>query len=69
MEGVKASSSSANDKYFGLLQTLNCPSDKNQYGAYMDEGYWGGGAWCGQQGKAGYWVWVEPNWYVWGNQR
>jgi len=66
--GVKASSNSVNGKYSGLLQTLNCPSDKNQYGTYMDEGYWGGGAWCGQQGKAGYWVWVAPNWYVWGNQ-
>ncbi|OUS04606.1 hypothetical protein A9Q90_07460 [Gammaproteobacteria bacterium 54_18_T64] len=67
--GGEASSSSANGKYSDLLQTLSCPGDQNRYGAYADEGYWGGGQWCRQQGKAGYWVWVSPNWYVWGNQR
>jgi hypothetical protein len=60
---------SANGKYSGLLQTINCPKDKKQYGRYKDYGYWGGGSWCGQQGQAGYWVWNNPNWYVWGNSQ
>ena len=64
----KADATSANGKYSNLLQTLRCPKDKAQYGAYSDYGYWGGGPWCGQQGKAGFWVWVAPNWYVWGTQ-
>lgn len=62
-----ADASSANGKYSGLVQTLNCPKDSAQYGAFHDYGYWGGGAWCGKQGKAGYWVWVAPNWYIWSN--
>ena len=67
----KASSdaSSVNGKYTNLLQTLHCPKDKKKYGSFRDYGYWAGGAWCGQKGKAGHWVWVAPNWYVWGNKR
>ena len=56
---------SVNGKYSGLLQVMYCPKDKGSYGDYRDYGHWGGGAWCGQRGKAGYWVWVAPNWYVW----
>lgn len=59
---------SANGKYRGLIQTLNCPQDKKQYGEFYDYHYWEGGAWCGQTGKAGYWVWQNPNWYVWAEQ-
>lgn len=55
-------------KYSGLVQVLNCPADGAQYGNFRDYGYWGGGAWCGQQGKPGYWVWVAPSWYVWANK-
>ena len=56
---------SVNGKYNELLQVLNCPSDRAQYGEFNDYGYWGGGAWCGKKGKAGFWVWVAPNWYIW----
>jgi len=59
---------SANGKYSNLLQTLKCRNDRKQYGNFKDFGYWAGGAWCGQKGKAGYWVWVYPNWYIWSNQ-
>ncbi|MEM9808100.1 MAG: hypothetical protein AAF959_22770 [Cyanobacteria bacterium P01_D01_bin.56] len=52
-------------KYFNLSQVLNCPEDGAVYGDFHDYGYWGGGSWCGQQGEPGYWVWSEPNWYVW----
>ncbi|GBC61084.1 hypothetical protein DENIS_2044 [Desulfonema ishimotonii] len=56
---------SANGKYGNLIQTITCPGDAAKYGEFHDYGYWGGGPWCGQQGKAGYWVWVKPSWYVW----
>jgi hypothetical protein len=59
---------SVNGKYSGLLQILNCPSDAGSYGNFRDYGHWGGGDWCGQQGKSGYWVWVKPNWYIWGSK-
>lgn len=59
---------SVNGKYENLLQIMHCPKDRTSYGNFRDYGYWGGGAWCGQTGKAGYWVWVPPNWYIWEKQ-
>ncbi|MFZ2725250.1 MAG: hypothetical protein WAX77_03255 [Methylococcaceae bacterium] len=57
---------SANGKYAQLLKEISCPKDSAQYGKFTDYGYWEGGLWCGQQGPAGYWVWLKPTWYVWG---
>jgi len=68
-QNQKSSSTSANGKYSNLIQRLNCPADKSRYGEFSDYGYWAGGAWCGQTGEPGYWVWVSPNWYVWQNQK
>ena len=56
---------SANNKYCELTQTLECPRDQAKYGDHYDYGYWGGGSWCGSKATAGYWVWKNPNWYVW----
>ncbi len=56
-------------KYRNLRQKLHCKRDRGTYGSYYDYGYWRGGRWCGQQGKGGYWVYVYPNWYVWGSRR
>jgi len=67
-KGVPAKAS-AHGKYSNLLQTLNCPKDRRRYGKYSDYGYWGGGRWCGQKGAPGFWVWVAPNWYIWGTKR
>jgi len=61
----QSQANSVNGKYQNLLQTMFCPQDKAQYGEFSDYGYWAGGAWCGQMGQAGYWVWKYPNWYVW----
>jgi len=66
--GIAGDPASADGKYRNLLQELSCPSDQSTYGEYRDYGYWGGGPWCGYKGKAGYWVWVNPNWYVWANK-
>jgi len=55
-------------KYSNLKQILKCRKDRKQYGQFKEFGYWGGGAWCGTQGKSGYWVWLTPNWYVWANK-
>ena len=63
--GAAPRKASHNGKYGSLLQILHCPKDRNSYGEFSDYGWWGGGAWCGQQGKPGYWVWVAPNWYIW----
>jgi hypothetical protein len=67
-KGIPAAAS-AHGKYSNLLQTLTCPKDRRRYGKYSDYGYWGGGAWCGQRGKRGFWVWVAPTWYIWGAKK
>jgi len=59
---------SLSGKYSNLEQILKCRKDRERYGRFKEFGYWGGGAWCGKQGKAGYWVWVAPNWYIWANK-
>lgn len=59
---------SVHGKYGDLIQVLPCAKDRASYGKFKDYGHWGGGAWCGQTGEAGYWVWVAPKWYVWRNQ-
>lgn len=68
-EGDAPPQASVNGKYADLLQVMNCPRDQGSYGEFRDYGWWNGGPWCGQSGKAGYWVWVAPNWYVWANRR
>jgi hypothetical protein len=60
---------SVDGKYSELIQVVNCPSHVRQWGEFNDYGHWGGGPWCGQTGKEGYWVWLAPNWYVWAHRR
>ncbi|MCG6552729.1 MAG: hypothetical protein L7F77_10405 [Candidatus Magnetominusculus sp. LBB02] len=59
---------SVSGKYSKLVQMMPCAKDKATYGEFNDYGQWSGGPWCGQTGKAGYWVYVAPNWYVWGEK-
>ncbi len=66
-ENLQEERASVNGKYSGLVQVLKCPGDKKSYGTFSDYGYWGGGGWCGEEGKAGYWVWIYPHWYIWKN--
>jgi len=56
-------------KYSELLQRFNCDKDVPRHGDYWDYEYWGGGFYCGQEGKEGYWVWAAPNWFVWARRR
>jgi hypothetical protein len=64
-ENLQKERASLNGKYRSLIQVLKCPGDRKSYGTFSDYGYWGGGRWCGQTGKAGYWVWIYPHWYIW----
>lgn len=60
---------SMNGKYERLVQVMECPKDQKTYGTQKDYGKWSGGSWCGQTGKAGYWVYYSPKWYVWENEK
>jgi len=65
---VIADERSVHNKYDNLIQTIECPSDQAKYGNSYDYGYWAGGLWCDKDGKAGYWVWVAPTWFIWKNK-
>ena len=62
---INVEKASVNGKYSNLLQVLKCEKDRATYGEFSEYGKWSGGAWCGQTGKSGYWVWVAPKWYIW----
>jgi hypothetical protein len=63
---VKAS---VNGKYSKLLKVINVPQDQADYGAFSDYGYYTGTSWAGFDNlPVGYWVYVAPNWYIWGQQ-
>lgn len=56
-------------KYSQLLKILPCAADQENYGDFADSGYFEATPWCGQQAPAGHWVYVAPNWYIWGQQQ
>lgn len=58
-----------NAKYSNLLDKLEVPEDLKTYGAFRDYGYWAGDAYRNFTGlPTGYWVYVYPHWYIWGEE-
>ena len=53
-------------KYRILLHTIHAPQDKGNYGSdFHDYGWWTGETYSGQSNlQHGYWVWIDPHWYV-----
>lgn len=61
---------SINGKYSQLLRKIEVPADAAPYGQSHDWGYWTGTSWGGHSNlPPGYWVWVNPNWYIWGHRK
>jgi hypothetical protein len=61
---------SVNGKYYNLLITLYVPQDQASYGNFYDWGYYTGTSYAGYNNiPPGYWVYVYPNWYIWGNTK
>jgi len=55
-------------KYRRLLKKIEVRSDVATYGDFRDFGHWDRTAYSGHSDlPAGYWVWVYPNWYIWGD--
>jgi hypothetical protein len=55
-------------KYQNLLRVVEAPADA-AYGALHDYGHWDGTSYAGQDNlPTGYWVYVAPNWYIWGDE-
>lgn len=57
-----------NGKYKNLLRIVEAPADSASYGAFHEYGRWEGTSYLDQNNlPQGYWVYVAPNWYIWGD--
>ena len=55
-------------KYRRLLKKIEVRNDVATYGEFQDFGPWDETAYSGHSDlPTGYWVWVYPNWYIWGD--
>jgi hypothetical protein len=64
LKNLKAAS--VGGKYRHLLKVLAVPTDRQNYTAFNDHGFWNGSAYGGVVGlPVGYWVYVYPHWYIW----
>jgi hypothetical protein len=56
------------NKYRRLLRVVYVPADQANYGQYSDFGKWNGNSYNGENDiPAGYWVYVYPRWFIWGD--
>lgn len=59
---------SVNGKYRRLLKKIEVRGDYGSYGEFRDWGHYEGTSYAGYSDlPAGYWVWVYPHWYIWGD--
>ncbi len=57
-------------KYSNFLKRIAVPTDKSGYGECKDYGWWGNTSYAGHQNlPKGYWVYVYPDWYIWGESK
>jgi hypothetical protein len=55
-------------KYKNLLRIVPAEGDAQSYGPFHEFGLWQGTSYAGLQDlPQGYWVYVAPNWYIWGD--
>lgn len=58
---------SVEGKYQKLLKRIKVPQDKANYQEFTDYGLYEGTSWAGFDNlPKGYWVYVYPHWYIWG---
>ncbi|MBX3442982.1 MAG: hypothetical protein KF774_11300 [Planctomyces sp.] len=54
-------------RYSELLEKLTVPTDAERFGEFFEYGRWEGTEYAGRTGlPAGHWVYVAPDWYIWG---
>ena len=54
-------------KYRKLMRKIEVEEDQSTYGEFYDYGYWSGTSWRGHgELPPGYWVYVAPHWYIYG---
>jgi hypothetical protein len=58
---------SVDGKYRKLLRRIKVEDDKQAYGEFNDYGRYTATSYAGYNDlPAGYWVYVYPHWYIWG---
>ena len=56
-----------NGRYAKLLRKIHVPQDRASYTDYHEFGHYQATDWAGHKNiPAGYWVYVYPHWYIWG---
>lgn len=56
-------------KYKTLLRRIKVPQDRQNYKDFHDYGRFDGNSWAGYEDlPAGYWVYIYPHWFIWGEQ-
>ena len=59
---------SVNGKYRNLLRIVPAAGDAATHGSFHDYGRWAGTSYLSHNNlPRGYWVYVAPNWYIWGD--
>lgn len=59
-----------NGKYTKLLRRIKVEGDKASYGEFSDYGHYTGTSYAGHSNlPPGYWVYVAPHWYIWGEMK
>jgi Ca-activated chloride channel homolog len=59
-----------NGKYRNLLRVIEAPDDVKSYGAFRDWGHYTGTTYLEHKNlPQGYWVYVAPHWYIWGDKQ
>jgi hypothetical protein len=68
LAGVIPARANVNGKYGRLLRKITVPQDWETYGDFTDFGHYQATDWAGYKNiPAGYWVYVYPHWYIWGD--
>jgi serine/threonine protein kinase len=61
---------SVNGKYRKLLRRIKVEQDRAAYGEFSDYGHYTGTIYAGYSDlPVGYWVYVYPYWYIWGDMK
>ncbi len=56
-----------NGRYTKLLRKIHVPQDRQNYGDFNEYGHYQATDWQGHMNiPAGFWVYVYPHWYIWG---
>jgi hypothetical protein len=69
-EGEALRTPNVKGKYKNLLRVVSAPGDVGPYGQFHDFGFWNGTSYLGHDKlPQGYWVYVAPTWYLWGDEQ